>query len=170
MFRMQTLGDLLGVLEEGVGFGVKVSVWAAVRVSVVKMRALRGGDGGEGVGWRVRVAMGRSTEVCFFLDLLLIGSSSVFWLFLTFRRPWPLRLMYAASSWFSVSGLPIVSGLKGGGSTMSSLLSTPLLAFEFEARRAGMTLLMTCFACFARMSFRTAGGARPWDFSVRPIS
>lgn len=173
MLSMQVLGDFLGGLR-----GVRR--WAAVRVSVVIMRILRSfgdevedGDAGCCCWCKERLEKSslRSTDFLDFRDRGCGGSSGTSRSPLTFLRPWPLRLIYAASSCSSSFFLPEASAaLTGAGSTMSSLLSTPRFALAIEASKAGIVLLMTCFACFARMSFRTAGGARPWDFSVRPIS
>lgn len=85
----------------------KVSMCAAVRVSVVIMRILR--DTGEdvvdgvGCGWVVRERWDRSSlrSIDFLLDFRDLGCEDSSWMSLSpliFRRPWPLRLMYAASS------------------------------------------------------------------------
>ena len=104
--------------------------------------------------------------------LLLLSSSSTAAEWALRRLPWPLRFLCAASS---VSGafslLPIVSWpATGPGLTINSLLSAPLRARPLDASNAGMTLLMICRACFARMSLRIAGGARPLEVSVRPMA
>jgi hypothetical protein len=157
MERMHVFGVFLDSLDEGAPyFAGKVRMEAAVSVSVVMIRILRlGGD--------VRFAAVGS-------GLLMLSDSANFSVPLSLRRPWPLRFTYSVSSicWVVIV-LFTGASLFGPGSLMSSLFSLPFLALAFEARRAGMVLLMICFACFARMSFRTEGGARPWDFSVRPI-
>jgi hypothetical protein len=128
---------------------------AAISVSVVMMRIRRlGGD--ERVGALGSGVLRTPVSACF---------SVVF----SLRRPWPLRFTYSVSSAGWVGVLRAGASVLGPGSLMSSLLSLPFRARAFEASIAGMVLLMICFACFARMSLRTEGGARPWDFSVRPM-
>jgi hypothetical protein len=159
MERIHVFGPFLGgldeVLEEDGCLDGKVRMEAAVSVSVVMMRIRRlGGD--ERTGAVDSGLLGTSGSACL---------SAVFIL----RRPWPLRFTYSDSTACWAGVLRAGASMLGPGSLMSSLLSLPFRAREFDASIAGMVLLMICFACFARMSLRTEGGARPWDFSVRPM-
>lgn len=149
------------------------------------VRDFGGGDGG--MGWRVRFERPSSRESLrlrflpfdeglvpslFPSPAAVTVSSSRISLPLAFRRPWPFRFTYTALS--SPSGRALLGPCRpdaplGPGSAINSLLSTPRLALAFDARSAGTTLLMMLRACLARISLRIAGGARPWDFSVRPI-
>ena len=94
---------------------------------------------------------------------------------LAFLLPCPFLFTYSVSlptSTRALSLLPLSCPTVpiGPGFVISSLPSAPLLALAFDVKIAGTTLLTICRACLARISLRMAGGAKPCDFSVRPMT
>lgn len=72
---------------------------------------------------------------------------------------------------FSRAAVGAVSLLESlAGLEISSAPSTPFFARGVEDIRAGMVLFTVLLACFARIPFLFAGGWRPCEGSVRPIS